>query len=163
MSDTTLAVAALTADDLKTLRSADSLCFHWKDGATFVCAFRHLPAKGAYPATDVRADIALDDAQIVEYDKTRTPRSASWVITSSRYHAELMTVFGLLRPGDRLRPRWVSSNNNDHVDRIGHATEEFRLLIHRSGAKGKTSVLTFLIETVTTGRYGLMRNVSVEA
>lgn len=151
----------LTADELKALRKATGISFHYRDGKAFVGAtIEHDPGDG-FGRREIRREIpAQFKATIYERDLSsgRTePTSCFWSLISARVTPEWATLKSMLRTDDELILHWTGANNSEAVREAGFMVDEFRVEVRRWN-KERTKLqahMVFLLGVSVTNRNGI--------
>lgn len=132
---------ALTKDDLKALRTADSVTFsHGSDGRHYVRGIRRLTVDGF--ETEVRREIRVpSNIRSYDSDRKRSYGHAFEMINSAQYDDDWKTVVSLLRTGDELALLWYAGNSNAYVSDANLRRDELRLIVNRGNRR-----LSFLID-----------------
>lgn len=161
----------LSRDRLKALRNADSVSFHHHAPGTrrtlmpsFINAHKTIDRGDGFGGTETIVTIPTMETVFTvyrdpHYDDRRRVQNAFASITAAKFHAEWVTVAKMLRVNDRLKLRWQVNAHAPVVGEAGLVTDIASLLVYR-GPLDKPTVLTFHIDTMTTTRHSLARNVT---
>lgn len=166
MTETVTAVE-LSADDVRALRTADTVSFHYYDGRGYVQLTLDGGERTGEPRTlTVAEQRAFPQGVDRSAERRRTidvttemhgygadgwsswnaesePRAAAFeMINSAQYSDVWRTLVSLMRKGDRLTLAWVADNNTDNYRAAGLHGDHLKVIIVR----GETR-LTFNLVT----------------
>lgn len=109
----------LSACDLKALRQADSVSFHFYDGKGRITGHKRLRNPGPYAEREVCYDVAVES----EFFNTRGAKPNSFAMfLSAKYSDIWRTVVRNLKKGDKLALVWCADHfTNGYLDsaRVG--------------------------------------------
>lgn len=161
MIDTT--TPALTAENLRALRHADSLVIRYRgegsryadDDATLPQAFleacKDEDPRDGFGRRERRVTIPMVPAVFQNY-ATGKPAvtDASWVLLFPTVDHPIGTLIHyVLRAGDRIQPLFLLSNDSDNARNAGLTKDELHLYVHRGPVDDprKAKRLRFMIDT----------------
>jgi hypothetical protein len=156
---------ALTAENLKALRGADSVWFKHETACgdkTYVAATKRFDPKDGFGERDLTAYVPATP-KFTLYDRNGSsgrraaPTTAFYSAASAKFHPEWTTAAKLLKAGDRLVLHWTTDSNK-RVVAAGLTLVEFRLEVRRATAKGREEHLCFHLGSVveqTTSNFSL--------
>ena len=164
--------AALTREQLKALKNADSIVFrfHSEDSphvtdrelpATWIEAIKTINPGDGFGERDRRVEIPTGQALLHSYNQG-VIQYASWVfLHTDRSHPLGTLIHGFLRAGDRLQPEFVAGNNNDHVRDAGLTVDEVHLRVERGPLDDPSKVkrFRFMLDTCVYPPHSLARNI----
>jgi len=127
----------LTTDDIKALRQATSVTFHFlTDEGTTVTARRDTK-DSVFGDSTAERHLDTEKAAFTLHGPSKG-KPAKAVCSINAQHNELWnTVVTDLRVGDKLTPLWVANNDTEVLKEAGLHNDEFYLNVNR-GDKTKT-------------------------
>jgi hypothetical protein len=169
------AIAPLTADDVASLRKADSVTFHYFRGVGVIRAHlrggyaaprriftarqqRMFPDTDSYSADRKREIPVMTSMHGYEdggstgwrlesgNDRGACNPSAFYMEHSGQYNPEWLTIANLTRPGDMLMLVWTADNNTSYIRDAGLHNDELTIKIVRGG---KVVHTLFVAQSVT--------------
>lgn len=164
MTETVTAVE-LSADDLRALRTADTVSFHYYDGRGYIQLTINDSANDAriLSATEQRAfpqgvDMSAARRRIIDvstdmhgygsdgwssWNASTEPRAAGFAMVSSAQYSEVWrTLASILRKGDRLTLQWVADNNTDNIRSANLHSDHLKLSVQRGETRLTFNLMT---------------------
>jgi hypothetical protein len=140
MTTDTTTIPTIDRDDLKALRTADSIVFrHTPEGSTIECIKRD---RDEFGGLERRRDIAVEGTIFAGYDadggRSRgTKMNYGFAhFGSAHYTEQWHTVVQLLRSGDSLRLEFRTDDaTNGYVKEAGLHADELYLRVERAGKR----------------------------
>lgn len=117
-AEPTIIIGTLTKLDIRAMRDADSVSFHYHAGESHVSCSKRVKDAGPFDERERRYDIICTSDVTVYRDDNREDRHAAAcfaMIHSSQYSEEWQTLVSCLKPGDVLSMRWVAADNNGYL------------------------------------------------
>jgi hypothetical protein len=136
--------SALTALDLKALKQADSVSFHFVNERSTIVAHKDRDRDQPF-SQDQRHEIEVG-VGFTAYKGFHTSRrdgitSCFAMINASRFNETWTTVRDLLRVGDELVLEWIADNNSEVINKAQLHSDELCLIVKRRvGEKTKRMV-----------------------
>lgn len=128
--------AALTADDISALASADVVTFLFDARVGTAVARAALRGENQESRT-VACGVQIIGFQLERpFDMEWNERAAATTVCRARlFQSDLAwsTVLDLLRPGDRLTQRWLADARNDALHDAGLTVDELAIAVGRGG------------------------------
>jgi hypothetical protein len=146
------ATAGITANDVKAMRTCDSVCFYHADGKGAVSAVK----RGKAPwYEESRHDVPCQASSLTVYgtDRTHDPSAVKCfaLVSFAREKDTWQTVAGLLRAGDVLELSWVGANNSECLKRANLFADELYLVVVR-GKRRMTFNISYQVCPDNTAR-----------
>lgn len=179
MATTTPTDAALTREQLKTIRNADSAVLRWNhketDKPDVLELVKEIKEPNGFGSYDLRVQLPCP-ARVANYGGDRYPEDADsdrldravsgdWVLLYIRHHDEWNTFAHFLKPGDRLEQEWTVDNRNELLKKARLTHHEVKIRIRRTVTlKGveRERVYTFMLDSAVQNPYNLADNVRRE-
>lgn len=128
----------LTAEDIKSLRTAGTLCFDWnrRAGTAGIRAIKECSGQDDY-TYKVPTGSRLTDYATDRWGGTDTSDlNTGYVYKGSvRFCERTQTWLGLLKPGDKLTLLWVANGNSQITKDAGLHEDSLDLLVERKGKR----------------------------
>jgi hypothetical protein len=157
---------ALTRDQIKAMRHADTAVFRWDtaEKGVGVLELRKEVNRNDGFGPDVlrvevrtRLGVANHGCEAAGADPAWSLRpaiSGSWLIQRLSSHAAWTTMAGQLRPGDTLVQAWVVDNRNELLKCAGLTLHELKVRVERPVASGAVRAYTYMIEAGVRDPFG---------
>lgn len=149
----------LTRDDLKALREADAVSFHYTAKPTTgpTCYVRltkkHDTSGSAVWSSENDAERVIEAGVILTaYDRQHTSSDARDIrhayasSLSARFDPHWQTAVANMKVGDALRLHFIAGNNTETLNKSGLVHDEFDLRIQRTKEGHRPVELTFHID-----------------
>jgi hypothetical protein len=128
------AMTTITRQDIRALKHADSITFHYAPAEERSEIRAH--QDGARSSTGYDQTHAIPAAsRVTSYERGATYRKDGHcfaMVSSSRYSPETQTWLALLREGDELEILWVGGNSSDNVREAGLTVDECWVEVKRT-------------------------------
>lgn len=156
----------LSADDVRALRTADTVSFHYYDGRGYIQLTIDGERSGTLRVLSVadqrafpqRVDMSAERRRMIDvtteilgygadgwtgWSHETEPRAAAFeMVHAAQYSDVWTTLASLIRKGDRLTLKWTADNNTDITRNAGLHSDHLQLIIVRGDAR-----LTFNLVT----------------
>lgn len=164
---------SLTAQQVKALKKADSICFRYQrhnkfDDKVSSVIDATIKTKGYQVGTEHSETIPVEvNCVIVDHD-SKTPlatiqkhRDDLRCFTSLDYqrdHGSIWsTITANLKAGDKITLVWNRNNNCESIEAFGMACDELSLTVTRTLPSGKKKQFTYKIDSSVTPRHSSAR------
>lgn len=147
-------VGTLTAMDIKALKQADSVSFHYSRddldstgvGGSYIRASKEIRNNPFETSRDYRIDVTSKFQTYSNHNgrgisKEEIKFAYEW-FSHCKYDDVWFTFTQIIRVGDVVSLLWVTDNNNQLVDEADLHCDSFKLVVQRGEKR-----LTFLMET----------------
>lgn len=152
MTSTMTLATVLTSQDVRALRSADSLVFQYTDGQGVIraCKSGDRAADGFDGERRIHTDAAVTD-----YDREpgADRRYAAFHMDhSSQVRRETRTLVGRIGIGDTLSLLWTRSNDCDALRAVGYHQDQLSLSIRKPSGTVQTYLVAVSVGPDNTAR-----------
>lgn len=134
MTDTTTGPYALTRQDIRALRAADSVTFHLYQGRASVRAHqeRHNSSTGFDQTHEIPATATVISYQKGEHGRP-TDMEAFHMIHSARFNYTWPSILARILPNSTLHLAWTRGNDTEAHTAVSFHADELHLSISRNG------------------------------
>ena len=129
-------VIALTSDQIKALKKADTISFVYKDGQSSILAKKRIK-KGAWEG-EQQVEINCGTELWGRTDKLGNIKGALFTEMFPQENETLRTALSKLRKGDKLILKWWASCNNEYLNRADLYHDMLFLVVEKPNGKKDT-------------------------
>lgn len=125
----------LTADDIRALKQATTLCFDWNRrlGTAGIRAIREIDGQDDYTHR-IPCASSLTDYGNGTFEKYDSDRYSGFVmIGAAHFNDHARAIVALVRKGDKLSLKWVANNNTANIRNAGLHGDDLDLVVKRNG------------------------------
>lgn len=156
MSTITPTDTALTREQVKAIRNADTVVLRWdhtdSERPDVLELVKETERTDGFGREDIRLPLPCP-ARVANYgqstlgeegERLRKAISGDWVILNVQHQDEYRTFASFIKPGDALEQSWVVDNRNSLLKEAGLTLHELKLRVLRGGDQVK--VYTFMLD-----------------